>query len=373
MTGKIRTIRVGHALGPLGTASGGIRTYLRNLGGCETDGVSHRLIDLAEGSPPDIDVLHLHERTTLLEMALPDLPMVCSLHNHSPYCPSGTKYLAARGIPCDRQMSVAGCLWGQLAEGCGSRRPERILESLKGAYRERARLLDSSMPVLANSDYVRGQLLRHGLSPAQVTTLRFGLPRPADPEPLELAIHRQRTLLFAGRIVPDKGLDWLLRALAISDSGIFLEVAGDGWDRPRMEKLSQKLGLEKRVRWHGWCKKEQLDSLYRQCFALVFPSLWHEPAGLVTLEAYAHARPVIASAVGGIPEHLRDGETGILVAPNDIRALAAAIGRLRADYALARRLGEQGYAWLRECFTIEAHVHRLAQIYRQTIAEFYNR
>ena len=125
-----------------------------------------------------------------------------------------------------------------------------------------------------------------------------------------------------------------------------------------------------RVTWHGWCNGERLEALYHQCFSVIFPSIWPEPAGLVTLEAYAHCRPVIASAVGGIPEHLRHGKTGILVPANDIKKLVAAITELSTNYQKSRQIGEQGHAWFLEEFTLELHVERLQNIYEKTISSF---
>jgi glycosyltransferase involved in cell wall biosynthesis len=179
--------------------------------------------------------------------------------------------------------------------------------------------------------------------------------------------------LFAGRIVPDKGLEWLLKALTKTERHIHLDIAGDGWNKPSMEKLSQDLGLSDRVTWHGWCDRHQLESLYQQCLAVIFPSLWPEPAGLVTLEAYARYRPVIASAVGGIPEHVQDGKTGILVSPNNVAQLAAAISELAANYGKAKSMGETGQAWYQEEFTLDIHIQRLTKIYAKTIAKFHAR
>jgi glycosyltransferase involved in cell wall biosynthesis len=190
-------------------------------------------------------------------------------------------------------------------------------------------------------------------------------------ELLAFETHQNHRLLFVGRIVPEKGFDWLLKALAQADSRIHLDIAGDGWDQPRMEQLANKLGVAKRLTWHGWRNPKQLDVLYQQCFAVIFPSVWPEPAGLITLEAYAHYRPVIASSVGGIPEHVRDRQTGILVPANDIKQLAAAITELATDYQTSRRMGEQGHAWLLKEFTMDTHIKRLQNIYEKAIVDFH--
>ncbi len=350
---------------------GGIETYVASLINSRIPGVSERVISsLRNIEQSKFKLLHVHERELLWELR-GECPAIYTLHNHSAYCPSGTKYLAASGKCCDRIMSYMDCTWGHLVDSCGSRRPQNIIQNLQGAHRELETLKKLKIPVIANSDYVREQLIKNGLPPDRIVTLHFGIQLPqAATEPLTFEIHQHQKILFAGRIVPDKGLDWLLKALAQTNQQIHLDIAGEGWARPRMEELAKKLGLQNRITWHGWCDKNKLNELYQQCFAVTFPSLWPEPAGLVTLEAYSHYRPIIASAVGGIPEHVRDGETGILVPSNNVTTLAEAITELSSNYQRSRSMGERGHAWLLEEFTLDIHVKRLQQLYEKAIADF---
>jgi glycosyltransferase involved in cell wall biosynthesis len=353
------------------SAGGGVKTYVDSLLDCGLSGVSNRLItSLKDVNQKQLKLLHFHDADMLTEFR-GECPAVYTLHNHKPYCPSGTKYLKANQSCCDREMSYLACTWGHLVDGCGSRRPQNIFQDLQESRWQLDALKKLRVSVIANSDYVRRHLVRNGLPPEQTLTLRNGIAVPrADAQPLTRDIHQQQRILFVGRIVPEKGLSWLLKALQLSDPQIQLDIAGEGWAQPQMQKLAKQLGLSNRVTWHGWCNRDQLEALYHQCFSVIFPSIWPEPAGLVTLEAYAHCRPVIASAVGGIPEHVRHGETGILVSANDVRKLVAAITELSSSYQKSRQIGEQGYAWFLEEFTLEVHVARLQKIYEKTVSGF---
>jgi glycosyltransferase involved in cell wall biosynthesis len=358
----------------LNTSGGGIETYLESLLERRMPNVSdHILTSIKDLDQSQFKLLHLHGSELLGEVQ-GECPVLYTLHNHNPYCPSGNKYLPASGVSCDRKMSYFGCAWGHLVDGCGSRRPQNIVKNLQRSHWELEILRRLKIPVISNSDYVREQLIYHGLPPEQTVTLRCGVAIPKSiTKPLTQENHQNQRILFAGRITPNKGLEWLLKALTLTDRRIQLDIAGEGWDRPRMENLARQLGASERVTWHGWCASEKLDSLYEQCFAVIFPSLWHEPAGLVTLEAYAHYRPVIASAVGGIPEHICSGETGILVKANDINQLAIAIRELAQDYLKTRSMGEKGHALFLESFTIDLHIQHLQEIYAQCIKNFYKR
>jgi glycosyltransferase involved in cell wall biosynthesis len=354
------------------TKGGGIETYVCSLLQSKMPEVSDRVLTtLKDVAQNQFKLLHLHASSLLAELQN-ECPAIYTLHNHSAYCPSGNKYLARMGAPCDRQMSYFGCGWGHLVDGCGSRRPQNIIRNLQSSHQELETLKKLKITVIANSDYIRGQLIEHGLPPEKVVTLHCGISQPQNhTEPLSLEIHQNQRILFLGRIVPNKGLEWLLKALAQTEQQIKLDIAGEGWDRPRMEKLAQNLGISDRITWHGWCNSEKVDLLYQKCLAVIFPSLWHEPAGLVTLEAYARYRPVIASAVGGIPEYLRHKETGMLVPANDIQQLAATIAELAINYQKTTSLGQQGHAEFIKKFTLDIHVRQLQKIYKKAISDFY--
>ncbi|MEN9869784.1 MAG: alpha-D-kanosaminyltransferase, partial [Cyanobacteriota bacterium] len=317
--------------------SGGIETYLSSLYIYQIDGMSDGVItSLRNIEQSQCKLLHIH-LPEILEEITGECPVIYTIHGPGTFCPSLTQYLTASKSCCERKMSYLKCTWGHLVDNCGSRRPQNIVRNLRQAFWEKDLINKLKIPLIANSKYMRRQLIKNGFSGDRITTLYYGIPiLKTDAEPLTREIHRQQRILFAGRIIPPKGLNWLLETLAQTDSCIHLDIAGDGYVRSQMEKLSKELGLSERVTWHGWCNHEQLDALYQQCFALIFPSVWPEPAGIVTLEAYAHYRPVIASSVGGIPEHITDSQTGILVPPHDSKRLAAAINELAVDHQKAR-------------------------------------
>ncbi|MEH2112143.1 glycosyltransferase family 4 protein [Nostoc sp.] len=351
--------------------SGGVETYLASLFEHRPPDVSDRVLkSLKNIDQSQFKLLHIHSPDLLLQLT-GECPTIFSVHNHSLYCPSGTKYLAEQQTVCDRNFSYLGCTWGKLVDKCGSRKPLRTFKELQTTHQFLDVLKKIKINFIANSEYVRQELIKNGVPPEQTVTLHCGISIPQTATaPLSLEVHQNHRILFAGRIVSDKGLEWLLKTLIHTDPKIQLDIAGEGWERPRLEKLANTLGLNKRITWHGWCDADKLNKLYQQCFAVIFPSVWPEPAGLITLESYARYRPVIASAVGGIPEHLQDGETGILVPANNIQKLADAINELYIDHEKSRYMGEQGHALLMKEFTMAAHVNNLRTIYAKTIAEF---
>ncbi len=157
------------------------------------------------------------------------------------------------------------------------------------------------------------------------------------------------TVLAAGILTPQKGQHVLVEAaaeLVRRHPGLRVDVAGEvvfERDRPyrvRIEEEVRRLGLEGTVRLLGF--RRDLPARIARATVVAHPATDEETLGLVPLEAMAAGRPVVASRVGGLPEVVEDGVSGILVPPGDARALADAIGRLLDDPALRARMGEAG-------------------------------
>jgi glycosyltransferase involved in cell wall biosynthesis len=121
--------------------------------------------------------------------------------------------------------------------------------------------------------------------------------------------------------------------------------------------------LSERVRHSRWIGRDELPSLYRSSGMLVLPSVWEEPFGIPLVEAMASGLPVVATRVGGIPEIVEHGVTGLLVPPDDPDALAGAIAELLVDPSRARELGEAGRRRAEERFSWETVAERLRGLY----------
>jgi len=157
--------------------------------------------------------------------------------------------------------------------------------------------------------------------------------------------HARPYILGIGRVVPQKGFDVLLEAYArlvkTRPDAPDLLIAGDGPERASLAAQVDALGLAGRAHLIGKADRTTAVALFRGCTIFVLPSR-QEPQGIVNLEAMICGKPVVASRVGGVPEIVLDGETGLLVPGEDAAALALALGTLLADPARAQALGEAG-------------------------------
>jgi glycosyltransferase involved in cell wall biosynthesis len=175
-------------------------------------------------------------------------------------------------------------------------------------------------------------------------------------------------LAVVGRLIPIKGHDVLLRALArIRDEipGIALELAGEGPLEAELRASVERLGLDGVVSFLG--RVAPASPVYERAEIVVVPS-FGEGFGMVALEAMERGRAVIASAVGGLPEIVEDGRTGLLVSAGDADALGGAIRGLAGDPARAAEMGAAGRARALEHFSQERCTDRIEAIYRAALA-----
>lgn len=210
--------------------------------------------------------------------------------------------------------------------------------------RTRTDALRRAAHVFVPSAYLRDIALGWGLDPRRTSVL----PNPAPPVPelppreelrAALGVPEGPLLAFAGRLTRQKALGDLLAAVADLDAVTVL-LLGEGPERARLEAEVQRLGLGGRVRFLGGGDRDDVLRLFAAADAAVLPSAWENFPHTV-VEALAVGTPVVATAVGGVPEVVAHGDNGLLVPPHDVPALRAAIERLAREEGLRARLASR--------------------------------
>jgi glycosyltransferase involved in cell wall biosynthesis len=208
-----------------------------------------------------------------------------------------------------------------------------------GAYRKCDRLI-------GNTPAIADWIIRQGFPAERVHLLPNFSPNLLGAIPAVGEVPPGGRLVFAaGRLHRNKAFDVLIRAMKLLPRTHLL-IAGEGPERAALQQLARDEGVADRVRLPGW--QANTAGLLAACDVFVCPSR-AEPLGNVVIEAFSAARPVVASAIDGPAMLIADEVSGLLVPPEDPAALAAAIGRLLEDQALATRLAAAGRAaWLAE-------------------------
>jgi glycosyltransferase involved in cell wall biosynthesis len=301
------------------------------------------------------DVVHvrvfLTQLSPLIMPLLRDIPSIYHAVWYRAICPIGTKLLPD-GSECRKPAGLA-CL----SEGC---LPPWDWAALMLQMRMFAAWRGNFNAFVANSHAVKQKLEEAGIGPVEV--LWNGVPAGAEPA----ALGEKPVAVFAGRLVKEKGADILLRAFARVTVGR-LVIAGEGPERQRLMHLAGQLGIQERVTFEGHMAPERLRHLFQGAWVQVVPSVWAEPFGFVAPEAMMRGAAVIASEVGGLPEIVEPGVTGLLVPPGDVEALAGALRIVLDDRDLCARMGAAGRERALQHFSESRWVGQFVEVYERLI------
>jgi glycosyltransferase involved in cell wall biosynthesis len=167
-------------------------------------------------------------------------------------------------------------------------------------------------------------------------------------------------VLYAGRLVPEKGVDVLIRAFKkLSSLKAELTIVGEGAVEPYLKQLASG---DRRIRFAGKISWEELKELYRTYDVTVMPSVYYEPLGNIVLESMSHGTPSIVSRIGGLEELIQDGCNGYLFEPGNADELKIILQRLMDNPQQLKRMGENAFISAKK-YALQNHVNELEKIY----------
>ena len=273
-------------------------------------------VDVAHEIPADFSawdevVVHKCTDAAALERFPPEKTTLY-VHDHDPVCPRSYAYTPLRRN-CTRASGLWPCLF--CAPLCKNPKPAlaRVL-----AQKRRKRTMSRLAKIVVLSEFMKSRLVANGLPADRIVVRPPEIPAGNGGG---AAVPGDVDLLFVGQLIRGKGVQLLLPAMARMKTRRTLDVVGAGNLEPALRVLADKLGLADRVRFRGFQPNPQ--DWMRAAACVVVPSFWQEPYGLVAAEAVALGKPVVAFAIGGLPEAC--GGKATLVTPGDVAALAAAL------------------------------------------------
>ncbi|MDO8847893.1 MAG: glycosyltransferase [Coriobacteriia bacterium] len=282
------------------------------------------------------DVAHVHSihghlsPSVLRTLRHRQVPVVWTLHDFRLLCPNST-FLSGDGV-CERCAggNVLHCITRRCKKGSIAASTVAALESAVHRLLRIQRWVDV---FVAPSMFLQGKMVQYGVTPDRIVFVRNGLGSQWVPHPASIG----GPALFVGRLSVEKGVHTVLRALAALPEGR-LEVAGGGPEEGALKELSKTLGLDARVSWLGRLGTREVEEALSRAAYVVVPSRWYENCPYSVMEAQASGLPVIASRLGGLPELVEDGVSGLLADAEDVQQWAEHMQRLWADRELAERL-----------------------------------
>lgn len=260
------------------------------------------------------------------------VPTLQWLHNYRPISPGGSLRAGSQALRPDDPWIY----WRESRAGSWRNRPLTAWLSLaltaarwRGAFHGVTRWI-------AVSETMRGVFEQAGWYPHRLRALRHATDlQPPSPNPRD-----DGYFLYLGRLIPEKGIEFLIdlfRNPRLAKKT--LVIGGTGPERARLESSAPP-----NVRWLGYVSGHEKEHWINGARAIVFPAQWPEPLGIVVYEAYNARKPVLASALGGLTETVRHGQTGLALPPESAEDWLTAIERL--DQETAARWGGAGFDWL---------------------------
>jgi glycosyltransferase involved in cell wall biosynthesis len=263
-------------------------------------------------------------------------------------------YLAARKL----RLPKVATRHSQTAKHCGL-----AVQAYEFLDHQFLRYFDS---LIAVSEAIADETRQIGIAPQKI----FTIPNGIDPLPFgSVSLEKQSSIGSeirvgtVGRLIERKGIDYFLKAAGLIQIEFPLAhfvIVGDGPYRGTLERLARDLGIEGNLSFDG--TRTDMPCVYNSFDIFVLPSL-EEGLPVTILEALASQCPVVATAVGAIPEVIVTGQTGILIRPGEIEELAGAIRSLLLDSELRRRLGKNGQTLIHERYSSRIMSERYLKIY----------
>lgn len=258
-------------------------------------------------------VVHKCSDVSTLEKFPPE-KTVYYVHDHEPICPRSYAY-----TPLKHNCTRSGGLWPCIFCAPLCRNWKNALSRVLSQSR-RKRAMAGFRKLVVISEFMKGRLVANGI-PAEKIEVKPPVIRTGETGAEDVTSGRKIDLLYVGQLIRGKGVQLLFAAMARMKTPRMLDIVGTGNMEPKLKALAAQLGIAGRVRFNGFQSNPQ--DWMRAAKCVVVPSFWQEPYGLVAAEAVALGRPVVAFAVGGLPEAC--GGKATLVPPGDIAALADAL------------------------------------------------
>src|SRR6202048_1176026 len=317
-----------------------------------------KVTNLIRDEKPDLLHCHniYHQLTPSIINAASRLntPVVLTLHDYKPVCPVYTQLW--RGQSCTKcsEGRFEALLIQRCADGSIGR---SALLWAEARYHAAVRSYQRVDRFIAPSRFMRDAVVRRSGEDKVVH-----IPNGIDTSRIEVSGKDEGFVLYLGRFSPDKGVETLLRGHAADNAAWRLVVAGTG---PLLEDLQSRFTL---AEFTGHLTGKALETRLREASVVVVPSEWHENSPLSILEAMAHAKPIVASRIGGIPELVRDRKTGLLFEPKDMRQLVECIRVLLGGSYLRGTRGRQARRIAETEYSLERHGATLLSLYESLTA-----
>lgn len=296
-----------------------------------------------------------------------NIPVVMTMHGPQLMCP-GVKMMHKSETYCKDELCISGsfihcitnkCLGKSLIKSLGIT-TEFMFRKIHGLYNQVSMFISPSQALLELA-------ARSGIPKTKLVLNNNFIDE--SKYKIEPNYENQGYFLFVGRLSQEKGVHYLLEAMSRLPKEIKLHIVGTGQEEGNLKKLANELKLTN-VKFLGFKSGKDLDEEYKNCIATILPCNWFENFPTTIIESFIFGKPVIGSNIGGIPEMLRNDESGIngiITEPGNINELASAVKQLFENNNQVVEMGHSGRVKAESYYSPERHYSKLIDIYNSVV------
>ena len=296
------------------------------------------------------------------------IPVVMTFHDSHCVCPTATLIKGKSGY-CKNRDCRSGNILSCIINKCfSSSFLKSCIAGFEFLFRKKMNFYDIPDAFICPSNYVYDIALKSGIKKDKL----FVVTNFVNSEYLDIqpSYTNQNYFLYVGRLVKEKGLDYLLKAFKDLPE-IKLKIVGDGNYKNNLEKLAKDLNLLN-VEFLGFKNGIELENEYKNAKAIFLPSICSENSPLTILESFAWGKSVIASDIGGIPEIVINNYNGFTVPPSNSTEITKAVRKLHGNKELALKLGVNARKTLEKKYNSEIYFEKLENIYYCVLNKYSN-
>jgi glycosyltransferase involved in cell wall biosynthesis len=317
----------------------------------------------------NIQLINIHNifNPAIVRFCLQLRPVFKFVHSPVMVCPGKDKFWRHSEKPCNISYGVH-CFWHIYTQGCANRHPKRVWNAWNYVRFEINEAANRYKKIIVMSDFIRQGMMECGIREEQIEC------NPYFTNKIDFVSDNSdqliKKILFVGRLISSKGPHIMLKALSglLSErNDVRLEIIGDCMIRASLVQMVEDMGLNKRVSFKGWLKKEDIDKAIEESYIVIFPSIYPEAFGIAGIEAMMHGKPVVGFNVGGVSTWLKNEVTGFLIEAGDINMMREKTELLLNDREGYDRMSRNARIEALKKFVPSVHINKLMEIYKDNI------
>ena len=324
-------------------------------------GSKQKIRDIVDHVSPQIIYIHQVLNPHVVDLLASLKPSIRYEHGFRLSCFTGRRLARRTNTICDNSPGLS-CLARAHTQLCSPRNPLLAIKRIKDFYLNKF-AHDKLKYIVVASKYIKNLLIKSGYEDSHVKILPYYTHLP---DVRAMADSKTDPIIVCvSRVEAEKGVDYLIRALARVKNNSKVFIIGEGTEIPRLKKMALSLAHRHEIIFTGWIENKDMTKYYSKATLAVVPSIWPEPFGIIGIEAMANEVPVVAFDVGGISQWLIDGKTGHLVPQRDEKALAEKISYYLENPEMAKEIGRNGRRMVEEKFVSDVHLKKLLKLFEQ--------